>query len=147
MVRRTHYLNLIRPFIGTDVIKVITGIRRCGKSVLLDQIRDEIVARSPKTKIVYLDLEDKANAHFLKGYELFDFLESELKKRRGAPTAIFLDEVHDAEGWETTVNTIRKRKGADVYITGSNSKMLSAVKALMATSSPVMLEMVSRPGS
>ena len=92
MVRRTHYLNLIRPFIGTDVIKVITGIRRCGKSVLLDQIRDEIVARAPKTKIVYLDLEDKANAHFLKGNELFDFLESELKKRRGAPTAIFLDE-------------------------------------------------------
>ena len=118
MVRRTHYLNLIRPFIGTDVIKVITGMRRCGKSVLLEQIRDEIVSRSPKTKIVYLDLEDKANERFLRGNELFDFLESELKRRRGAPTAVFLDEVHDAEGWETTVNTIRKRKGADVYITG-----------------------------
>ena len=71
MVRRTHYLKLIRPFIGTDVIKVITGIRRCGKSVLLEQIRDEIVSKSPKTKIVYLDLEDKANAHFLRGNELF----------------------------------------------------------------------------
>ena len=120
MVRRTHYLELIRPFIGADVIKVITGIRRCGKSVLLEQIRDEIVSKSPKTKIVYLDLEDKANAHFLRGSELFDFLESQLKGRRGSPTAFFLDEVHDAEGWETTVNTIRKRKGADVYITGSN---------------------------
>ena len=141
MVRRTHYLNLIRPFIGTDVIKVITGIRRCGKSVLLDQIRDEIVARSPKTKIVYLDLEDKANAHFLKGNELFDFLESELKKRRGAPTAIFLDEVHDAEGWETTVNTIRKRKGADVYITGSNSKMLSGELATYLTGRYVEFQM------
>ena len=125
MIRRTHYLNQILPFIGTDVIKVITGIRRCGKSVLLEQIRDEIVARSPNTKIVYVDLEDKANAYLLKGDALFELLESKLRGRRGSPTAFLLDEVHDAEGWETTVNTIRKRKGADVYITGSNSKMLS----------------------
>ena len=61
MVLRSYYLNLIRPFMGTDVIKVITGIRRCGKSVLLEQIRDEILEKSSKTKIVYVDLEDKAS--------------------------------------------------------------------------------------
>ena len=141
MVRRTYYLDRIRPFVGTDVIKVITGIRRCGKSVLLEQIRDEIVTRSPKTKIVYLDLEDKSNAHLLKGNALFEFLEAELKGRRGAPTAFFLDEVHDADGWETTVNTIRKRKGADVYITGSNSKMLSGELATYLTGRYVEFQM------
>jgi len=130
---RKRYLDQIRPFIGTDVIKVITGIRRCGKSVLMEQIRDEILAMSPKTKVIYVDLEDKANAHFLKEGALFAYLEAELKKRRGGPTAIFLDEIHDAEGWETTVNTIRKRKGADIYVTGSNSKMLSGELATYLT--------------
>lgn len=133
MVIRKHYLDQIRPFIGTDVIKVITGIRRCGKSVLMEQIRDEILSSSPKTAVIYLDLEDKANSHYLKAGVLFDYLEAELRKRHGAPTAIFLDEVHDVEEWETTVNTIRKRKGADVYITGSNSKMLSGELATYLT--------------
>lgn len=133
MVIRRHYLDQIRPFIGTDVIKVITGIRRCGKSVLMEQIRDEILASSPKTKVIYIDLEDKANARFLKSGVLFDYLEGELKKSRGAPTAIFLDEIHDVDEWETTVNTIRKRKGADVYITGSNSKLLSGELATYLT--------------
>ena len=141
MVLRSHYLNLIRPFMGTDVIKVITGIRRCGKSVLLEQIRDEILEKSPKTRIVYVDLEDKANAHLLRGDALFVYLETELKKRRGAPTAIFLDEIHDAEGWETTVNTMRKRKGADLYITGSNSKMLSGELATYLTGRYVEFQM------
>ena len=141
MIRRTHYLNQILPFVGTDVVKVITGIRRCGKSVLLEQIRDEIVARSPKTKIVYVDLEDKANAYLLKGDALFERLESKLRGRRGSPTAFLLDEVHDAEGWETTVNTIRKRKGADIYITGSNSKMLSGELATYLTGRYVEFQM------
>ena len=141
MIRRTHYLNQILPFVGTDVIKVITGIRRCGKSVLLEQIRDEIVARSPNTKIVYVDLEDKANAYLLKGDALFELLESKLRGRRGSPTAFLLDEVHDAEGWETTVNTIRKRKGADIYITGSNSKMLSGELATYLTGRYVEFQM------
>jgi len=141
MVIRRHYLDQIRPFIGTDVIKVITGIRRCGKSVLMEQIQDDILAASPKTKVIYIDLEDKANAHFLKAGVLFDHLESEIKKRRGAPTAIFLDEIHDVEEWETTVNTIRKRKGADVYITGSNSKMLSGELATYLTGRYVEFQM------
>jgi uncharacterized protein len=133
MVLRKHYLEQIRPFIGTDVIKVVTGIRRCGKSVFLEQVRDEILRLSPKTKVISVDLEDKANERFLKEGVLFNYLESELKKRRGAPTAIFLDEIHDVESWETTVNTIRKRKGADVYITGSNSKLLSGELATYLT--------------
>ena len=133
MVLRKHYLEQIRPFIGTDVIKVVTGIRRCGKSVFLEQVRDEILRLSPKTKVISVDLEDKANERFLNEGVLFNYLESELKKRRGAPTAIFLDEIHDVESWETTVNTIRKRKGADVYITGSNSKLLSGELATYLT--------------
>ncbi len=133
MVLRKHYLEQIRPFIGTDVIKVVAGIRRCGKSVFLEQVRDEILRLSPKTKVIAVDLEDKANERFLKEGVLFNYLESEMKKRRGAPTAIFLDEVHDVEAWETTVNTIRKRKGADVYITGSNSKLLSGELATYLT--------------
>ena len=103
MVLRKAYLQRIRPFIGTDVIKVITGIRRSGKSVFLTQLLDEILKSSPETHTVYLNLEDKKNAKFLNGDELYQFLLAEISMAGNKRVCFFLDEVHDAEGWETTV--------------------------------------------
>ena len=125
MVLRKAYLQRIRPFIGTDVIKVITGIRRSGKSVFLTQLLDEILKSSPETHTVYLNLEDKKNAKFLNGDELYQFLLAEISMAGNKRVCFFLDEVHDAEGWETTVNSIRLKPNVDIYVTGSNSKMLS----------------------
>ena len=62
MICRKHYLDQIRPFYWTDVIKVITGMRRSGKSVILEQIRDEIKAANPDVETFYLDLEERRNA-------------------------------------------------------------------------------------
>ena len=134
MVLRKKSIEEVRPFIGTDVVKVITGIRRCGKSVLMSQIRDVIVSEiDKKASVFYLDLDDEANAKYLKAGVLFKELTSILDKRPNRKTYVFLDEVHDVEGWEKTVNSIRKRKNADVYITGSNSKMLSGELATYLT--------------
>ena len=134
MVIRRKAIEEVRPFIGTDVIKVITGIRRCGKSVLMSQIRDVIVSELDKAaSVFYLDLDDEANAKYLKAGVLFEELMSILDKQPDRKTYIFLDEVHDVEGWEKTVNSIRKRTNADVYITGSNSKMLSGELATYLT--------------
>ena len=134
MVKRKNILESIRPFIGKDIIKVITGIRRCGKSVLLGQIRDMIVADyDPDAVCFYLDLDDEANAKYLKEGVLFAELESLLAKNEGRSTYIFLDEIHDVENWEKTVNSIRMRKGADIYITGSNSRLLSGELATYLT--------------
>ena len=134
MVIRKKSIEEVRPFVGTDVVKVITGVRRCGKSVLMSQIRDLIVTELDKAApVFYLDLDDEANAKYLKAGVLFDELTSILDKNPNRKTYIFLDEVHDVEGWEKTVNSIRKRKNADVYITGSNSKMLSGELATYLT--------------
>ena len=131
---RKKAIEEVRPFVGTDVVKVIKGIRRCGKSVLLSQIRDLIVSEIDKAaSVFYLDLDDEANAKYLRTGVLFAELSSLLDRNPDRKTYIFLDEVHDVEGWEKTVNSIRKRKNADVYITGSNSKMLSGELATYLT--------------
>ena len=114
MVLRKRMIEEVRPFIGTDVIKVITGIRRCGKSVLMSQIRDVIVSEFDKrAPVFYLDLDDESNEKYLKAGVLFKELTSLLDKHPNRKTYIFLDEVHDVDGWEKTVNSIRKRANAD----------------------------------
>lgn len=134
MVIRTHYLKQIIPFIGTDVIKVITGIRRCGKSVILEQIRDWILRESGKNAVIcYYDLEDKRNERYLQKDVLFNELTAILDKAKDKTVYVFLDEVHDVPEWELTVNSLRKRKNADIYVTGSNSKMLSGELATYIT--------------
>ena len=134
MILRSRMLEAIRPFIGTDVVKVITGIRRCGKSVLLTQIRDlivnEIDVGAPSFS---LDLDDEANSAYLRKGVLFDSLEHFLAEHADRRVYIFLDEIHDVEAWERTVNSIRMRPNADVYITGSNSKLLSGELATYLT--------------
>ena len=133
MIPRTHYLDLIRPFIGTDVIKVITGMRRSGKSVILEQVRDEIQTQDPSAEIFYLDLEDRRNARYLAKDVLFNELDARLEAAKGRRLVILLDEVHDVEEWELQVNSLRKRKNADIFITGSNSKLLSGELATYLT--------------
>jgi len=134
MVLRKRVLDEVRAFVGTDVIKVFTGVRRCGKSVLMGQVRDLIAQEiDPGASTFYLDLDDEANARYLKEGVLFAELERQLKKNRNRKTYFFLDEIHDVEGWEKTVNSIRMRKNADVYVTGSNSKLLSGELATYIT--------------
>lgn len=134
MVIRSHYLKQIVPFVGTDVIKVITGMRRCGKSVIMEQIRDWILReKGANAKIYYLDLEDKRNERYLQKDVLFNELNQVLDSAGKEMVYVFLDEVHDITEWELTVNSVRKRKNADIYVTGSNSKMLSGELATYIT--------------
>ena len=87
MVIRKKTIEEVRPFIGTDVVKVITGVRRCGKSVLMSQIRDLIVTEFDKAApVFYLDLDDETNAKYLKAGVLFDELTSILDKNPNRKT-------------------------------------------------------------
>lgn len=120
MVIRESYLSKIRPFIGKDIIKVLTGIRRGGKSVLLEQIRDEI--SSPNE--IFLNFEDLGNQHLCEYHALHDFV----CKRIGDSKEqfyLFFDEIQEVQGWEKAVNSLRVKFHADIYITGSNSRLLS----------------------
>ena len=133
MVKREVYLRKIRPFIGTDVVKVITGMRRSGKSVLLEQIQEELKRSNPQARIFTVNLDDDENKNFLEKGVLYSHLNSLLNEAGDEMVYLFLDEIHDVEEWETAVNSLRMRKNADIYITGSNSKLLSGELATYLT--------------
>ena len=120
MVIRENYLAKIRPFIGKDIIKVLTGIRRGGKSVLLEQIRDEI--GSPNT--IVLNFEDLGNQRLCEYNALHDYVCEKIGDNK-EQFYLFFDEIQEVQGWENAVNSLRVKFHADIYITGSNSWLLS----------------------
>ena len=133
MVNRELYLKKIRPFVGTDVIKVITGMRRSGKSVLLELIQAELRERNLAARIFSVNLDDDENKHFLTKGVLYEHVNGLLNDAGNEMVYLFFDEIHDVEEWETAVNSLRMRKNADIYITGSNSKLLSGELATYLT--------------
>jgi len=120
VIIRKDYLAKIRPFIGKDIIKVLTGLRRSGKSVLLEQIRDEI--NSPNT--IFLNFEDLGNQHLCDYQALHEYVCEKIGERK-EKFYLFFDEIQEVQGWEKAVNSLRVKFQADIYITGSNSRLLS----------------------
>lgn len=121
MIQREHYISLVREFYESDLIKIITGIRRCGKSIILEQIMSEIKEKADN--IIYLNFEDIRTASIIKdGDGLISYVET---NRKAGKCYIFLDEVQVLEGWQDACKTLRLY-GNSVFITGSNSKLLSS---------------------
>lgn len=122
-IPREHYLDILRGFRDRPVIKVITGMRRCGKSTIMEMFRDEIVSSGvPEGDTLLLKLGDEFDSTISDHRQLIDAVRERLIPSKGR--YVFLDEVQDVDGWERAVETFFER-GADVYITGSNSNMLS----------------------
>jgi len=120
MVKREKYIESIRGFYHSDLIKIITGVRRCGKSVILEQIMEEIIETSDN--IIYLDFEDRSvTASITTWEEIVDYVDAH--KKNGL-CYVFLDEVQEVEEWAIACKTLRKHD-CSVFITGSNSKLLS----------------------
>ena len=120
MILREHYLQQIRPFYDSDLIKIITGIRRCGKSVIMQQIRDEILKST--TDVIYLEFEKlEVRAQFPNADSLLKYVN---KKRKSDRCYVFLDEPQEIDGWVEVCQSLRLH-GDSVFVTGSNSKMLS----------------------
>ena len=120
MIKREKYLEPIREFYDGDLIKVITGIRRCGKSIILKQILEEIKERSDN--IIFLDFEDTAVLNAIPDeMTLLNYIDSH---RKESLCYVFLDEVQRVEGWAGACRTLRIRN-CSVFISGSNSKLLS----------------------
>lgn len=120
MIKREKYIESIREFYNGDLIKVITGIRRCGKSVILQQILNEI--RKQSDNIIFLDFEDTAILNSIPDeMSLLNFIDSH---RKESLCYIFLDEIQRVNGWAGACRTLRIRN-CSVFISGSNSKLLS----------------------
>ena len=127
MIKRELYMERIRPFIGKDIIKVITGLRRSGKSVMLDLLRAEI--NDPEHSI-YLNFESKRNITYTKADVLYDYV---MQKVGGSSEKwyLFFDEIQEITNWEKVINSFRVDFDADIYITGSNAKLLSGELATL----------------
>ena len=122
-IKREGFLVKLRALKDQDVIKVITGIRRCGKSTLLRQFIEELKEEGiPEQNIVYVNMELMSNDRFRDGRVLYEMIMGLQSDQR---LYIFIDEVQMIDGWERVVNSISKEKDCDVYITGSNAYLLS----------------------
>lgn len=120
MISREHYIKKIRGFYDSDLIKIITGIRRCGKSVVLEQIMEEIKNKS--NNVIYLNFEDnRILANIYNCDKLLNYIDENRKKGK---CYIFLDEIQLVTDWEIACRTLRLHDNS-VFITGSNSKILS----------------------
>lgn len=127
MLIREKYLKEIRPFYDVDLIKVITGIRRCGKSVILKQIMDELKANKVSSKqIIYINFESKEYSE-IKDEDTFYSYVKKLITNNDKKHYLFFDELEKINGWERVVNSLKSDYGENVsiFITGSNSNLLS----------------------
>ena len=131
MILRHAYLEQIIPLIDKNLIKVLTGVRRSGKTVLLSQIQDYLLEKGvPKTNIINISLESKKNKKYKDGDTLYDYLLSACEALDGK-TYIFLDEIQAVSKWEEVVSSLLVDVDCDIYITGSNSKLLSGELATL----------------
>lgn len=125
MIRRDSYLRRIRPFMNKDLVKVITGIRRCGKSVMLELIQKELLndGVSPEAILNY-NFESLTLSHLCTAEALHQDV---MEKARDLPGKVYLffDEVQEVQQWEKAINSFRVDLDCDIYVTGSNSKLLS----------------------
>jgi len=121
MIQRNHYIEQVRPFYESDLIKIITGIRRCGKSVIMEQIIKEIAEKTDN--IIYLNFEDKkVSANIINADKLISYVE---ENKKDGKCYLFFDEVQTLEGWQDACKTLRLYNYS-LFITGSNSKLLSS---------------------
>jgi len=121
MIIRNHYIDPIRPFFDSDLIKVITGIRRCGKSVILSQIADELSAAGKPVLTINLELIEYSS-QISDALSLAQYVKDQIPN--GQKLYVFLDEVQLVDGWNIACRSLRL-ENISLFITGSNSRLLS----------------------
>ena len=121
MIIRNHYIDPIRPFFDSDLIKVITGIRRCGKSVILSQIADELSAAGKPVLTINLELIEYSS-QISDALSLTQYVKERIPD--GQKLYVFLDEVQLVDGWNIACRSLRL-ENISLFITGSNSRLLS----------------------
>ena len=125
MIKRELYLEQLRPFIDKPLIKVLTGIRRSGKSAILMMLKGELTQRGISDKnIIYINFESMEYSDIENAKNLYSFVKAKITNKH--KYYIFLDEIQEVKGWEKAINSFLVDFNADIYITGSNSKLLSS---------------------
>ncbi len=140
-LKRECYLEQIRPYYDSDVIKVITGVRRSGKSILLETIKEELIEKGIDEKnIIYLNLEDMDYDYIVDASDLNKEIKARIDKEQRY--YIFLDEVQHVEKFEKALASFRATLNASIFVTGSNSILLSGELATLLTGRTVEFEIL-----
>lgn len=121
---RQHYIDKIKPFVNQSLIKVLVGQRRVGKSYILLQLIGYIKAQTPNANIIYINKENLEFRNLQTGINLHDYIQTKLSKN--GKNYIFIDEIQDIENFEDGLRSLLLNPKNDIYITGSNAKLLSS---------------------
>ena len=125
MIKREIYMQRIRPFMNTDLIKVFTGIRRAGKSVMLELVKNELKESGiNEENFLCINFEQFSNSQYIDVQSLYKKIVDFQKNTKGK-IYLFFDEIQEVTGWEKCINSCRIDFDCDIYITGSNAKLLS----------------------
>lgn len=142
MIKRNFYLEKIVKLIDTEDIKVITGVRRCGKTVLLKQIIDELENRGIASEnIIYMSFESSKYKNIRNDDDLDEFIFSKTNNLNGKIYLLF-DEIQKVKNWEVSLNSYRVDLECDIYITGSNSQLLSGELATLISGRYISINML-----
>ena len=130
MLKRERYLSKIRPFYEVDLIKVLLGVRRSGKSEILKQVRQELIDQGIKVEnILYLNFEDLTNSHLLESKLLNDFVLSYIDT--STKSYLFFDEIQVVHDFERVLASLKASQNVSIFVTGSNSNLLSGELATL----------------
>ncbi len=142
MIKRKFYLEKIVKLIDTEDIKVITGVRRCGKTVLLKQIINELENRGIASEnIIYMSFESSKYKNIRNDDDLDEFIFSKTNNLNGKIYLLF-DEIQKVKNWEVSLNSYRVDLECDIYITGSNSQLLSGELATLISGRYISINML-----
>ena len=125
MIIRPDYLEKIKPFIDVKLVKILSGIRRCGKSTILEMLKKELLSRGINES--HIIQKNYSNEDFGKSFsskEMYEELKSSVIDNQRY--YILLDELQEIDGWEKVINTLLESYNSDIYVTGSNSKLMSS---------------------
>lgn len=124
MLIRENYLRKIRPFYNNELVKIIVGIRRCGKSTILKQIQSEIQNNGVDANhILFINFEDMAFSKIKNENDLYEYVMARMKEQD--KYYLFFDEIQNVDCFEKAINSFRATRNVSIFITGSNSRLLS----------------------
>jgi len=141
MIKREQYIKRIRPFMRKDLIKVLTGQRRVGKSMILRLIGEEIRIKDETSNIIFIDKEDYEYDFIKTHKELDEYIKSKMKQ--GVVNYLLIDEVQEIDGFEMILRSYNKKDNFDIYCTGSNAKMFSGELATFLSGRQIIIHVGS----
>ncbi len=143
MIKRATYLKKLNNFKEKDLIKVITGLRRSGKSILMSQFIDFLKNNGiSDSQIIKINFEEKENEEFLDKDKLYKYIVDKIKTNKNLYTYVFLDEIQKVKEFQIIIDSLYVKKNVDIYITGSNADLLSSELATLLTGRYVEIKML-----